>query len=316
MLAGEETRLSDFIEPTSTSKTGETGQARLKRDANINAMMSLLSKEASQSETAISGRLPAFLLNPADPDYRPAGEQRPAAESVSVSEAQAATSEIRGARSGQYAADRLGFNEEETRKQLIDVQLAKADWPVSDSEVVVVERPVEHQPTQTGTGYIDYVLKHRESGKILAVVEAKRCSKDPADGKAQAKLYADGIEKETGARPVIFYTNGYETWLWDDHATSQSPPRKVHGFYSQQSLEYLIWRRAEAAKLSSITPDQKILGDRDYQYESLSAICGAFDQGRRKALAVQATGTGKTRLAVALTDVVLKANSGRRILFL
>ena len=187
---------------------------------------------------------------------------------------------------------------------------------MSDSEVVVVERPVEHQPTHTGTGYIDYVLKHRESGKILAVVEAKRCSKDPADGKAQAKLYADGIEKETGARPVIFYTNGYETWLWDDHATSQSPPRKVHGFYSQQSLEYLIWRRVEAAKLSSITPDQKILGDRDYQYESLSAICGAFDQGRRKALAVQATGTGKTRLAVALTDVVLKANAGRRILFL
>ena len=157
-------------------------------------------------------------------------------------------------------------------------------------------------------------MKHRESGKILAVVEAKRCSKDPADGKAQAKLYADGIEKETGARPVIFYTNGYETWLWDDHANSQSPPRKVHGFYSQQSLEYLIWRRAEAAKLSSITPDQKILGDRDYQYESLSAICGAFDQGRRKALAVQATGTGKTRLAVALTDVVLKANAGENLI--
>ena len=190
MLAGKETRLSDFIEPTSTSKTGEIGQARLKRDANINAMMSFLSKEASHPKKASSrsdmqggsAGKPAFLLDPADPNYRAAGEQRTSAESVSVSEAQPATSDTRSVRSGQAAADRLGFNEEETRKQLIDVQLAKAGWPLSDDEVVVIERPVEHQPTQTGTGYIDYVLKHRESGKILAVVEAKRCSKDPTDG--------------------------------------------------------------------------------------------------------------------------------------
>src|SRR3546814_19715114 len=61
-------------------------------------------------------------------------------------------------------------------------------------------------------------------GKPLAVVEAKRSMKDPDVGQQQARLYADCLEAEKGQRPLIFYTNGNHTWLWDDR---RAPPREV-----------------------------------------------------------------------------------------
>ena len=312
---GDKTALTDFEVPAAAPKAVETAQSRLKRDANINSMMSFLSDELASKKKSGSREghklevIPDFNRDPDDSEYRAAGDPRPESSPSNDKIKQVAIT-------GSKFADHLEFNEDETRKLLIDVQLARAGWRVSDSDSVEVEREVSGQPTSSGIGYIDYVLKQRDSGKILALIEAKRASKEPADGKEQARLYADGIEEETGLRPLIFFTNGYETWLWDDHGDSQSPPRKIHGFYSESSIDELIWRRTESKKLSDITPDEKILGDRDYQYQSLEAICSAYDSGKRRALAVQATGTGKTRLAIALADVVLKANVGRRVLFL
>ena len=60
------------------------------------------------------------------------------------------------------------------------------------------------------------------------VVEAKKTTVDPAAGRQQAKLYADCLEAMHGQRPIIFYTNGYETYLWDDDRAY--PPRAVARF--------------------------------------------------------------------------------------
>ena len=97
-------------------------------------------------------------------------------------------------------------------------------------------------PNGEGRGFVDYVL-WGDDGKPLALVEAKRTRRDPRVGQQQAKLYADCLEAQFGQRPVIFYSNGYEHWLWDD---AHYPPRPVQGFYKKAELELLIQRRTHA----------------------------------------------------------------------
>lgn len=63
-------------------------------------------------------------------------------------------------------------------------------------------------------GYADYVVWD-DNGNPLAVTEAKKTAVDSARGRQQAKLYADDLEKMHGQRPVIFYTNGCDIWMWD-----------------------------------------------------------------------------------------------------
>ena len=98
-------------------------------------------------------------------------------------------------------------------------------------------------PNNEGKGYVDYVL-WGDDGKPLGLVEAKRTKRDPRVGQQQAKLYADCLEKQFGQRPVIFYSNGYEHWIWDD---TNYPPRPVQGFYKKAELELLIQRRSYPA---------------------------------------------------------------------
>ncbi|MCF8481613.1 MAG: DEAD/DEAH box helicase family protein [Rhodospirillum sp.] len=217
----------------------------------------------------------------------------------------------------QKTANALGFSEAETRARLIDVALVDAGWAVgvngANSADVTQEHELTGQPTKTGTGYADYVL-WGDNGKPLAVIEAKKTALDPNQGKAQAKLYADALEQSHGQRPVIFYTNGYEIWMWDD--AGGYPPRKVFGFYSKDSLDYLIgFQRGGKAPISTLAPDPAIAG-RVYQIETVKRVCEAFEKRQRSALIVQATGTGKTRVAVALTELLIRAKWARRILFL
>ncbi len=224
---------------------------------------------------------------------------------------------------GKQVADTLEFSEDETRRHLIDSQLAQVGWDLSNVEEVTVDigeqrdlNKILHQPTPTGVGYADYILWDDE-GKPLAVVEAKKAAVDAEKGRHQARLYADGLEKmHDGNRPVIFYTNGYDIWIWDDHKNQNYPPRKLYSFYSKASLEYLVRQRKERKKLNSVSPNEKILGDRLFQHEALKRVCERFETRQRKALAVQATGTGKTRLSIAISEVLMKAGWAKRILFL
>lgn len=214
---------------------------------------------------------------------------------------------------GQKAADALQYNEATTRKRLIDVTLAEAGWDVAKSHDVTIEEEVKHQPTTSGIGYIDYVLWD-DNGKPLAVVEAKKTSVSEQQGKKQAELYADGLEKTHGQRPIIFYTNGYNIWIWDD--AQGYPPRKLFGFYSKSSLQNLVnFQRNHKQPLDTLTPDPDIAG-RIYQVETIKRVCETFTGKRRKALIVQATGTGKTRVAISLTELLVRAKWAKRVLFL
>jgi type I restriction enzyme, R subunit len=233
-----------------------------------------------------------------------------------LAESDAAALRLQLQERGRSAAAELNFSEVDTRHRLIDMQLISAGWKVGESgkstAEVGQEVEVAHQPTTSGKGSIDYVLWD-DDGMPLAVVEAKRTAVDPNDGKVQARLYADGLEKDKGRRPIIIYTNGYQIWLWDD--AQGYPPRKLYGLYSKDSLQQLIFQRAHKKPLDSLSPKREIV-DRLYQLNAIKRVAEKFESRRRKALIVQATGTGKTRVAIALGELLSDANWAKRILFL
>ena len=200
------------------------------------------------------------------------------------------------------------ISEFETRKQFIDLDLKIAGW---DSTNIREEVEVRGMPNTQEAGYVDYVL-YGENGKPLAVVEAKRTSNDAKIGQQQAKLYADCLEKEYAQRPIIYYTNGKEIYMWDDLSY---PERKVSGFYTQDELQLLIRRRNSKENLEHIYIANDI-ANRPYQLEAVKKVCESFEQKHRRALVVMATGTGKTRTAISLVDVLTSKNWVQNVLFL
>ena len=205
------------------------------------------------------------------------------------------------------------LSEFQTRKIYIDMDLKLMGWKFAGADADVQEEyPVEGMAGVAGQmGYCDYVLFGKD-GLPLAVVEAKRTSKDPNIGRKQAVLYADCLERKFGRRPMMFTTNGFETYFWDDQT---APQRKVSGIFSKDDLQKLMNRRAERLDLMAVPIDDKIT-DRYYQKEAIRAVCGQIAQGFRKHLLVMATGTGKTRTASSLTDVLSRGKWVTNILFL
>lgn len=201
------------------------------------------------------------------------------------------------------------LSEFDTRRATIDHYLEEAGWVHGQS--CSHEHEVQGMPNATGTGYVDYVL-WGDDGKPLALVEAKRSSRDAMEGQRQAELYANCLEQRYSQRPLIFLSNGYRHRLWDDR---RYPPREVQGFYKKDELDTLIRRREIRQPLSQATISTAI-SDRYYQQRAIRAICESLEKGRLKALLVQATGTGKTRTAISLTDVLTRCNWVKRVLFL
>ena len=200
-----------------------------------------------------------------------------------------------------------------TRKIYIDVDMKQMGWKFTGPDADVQEEyPVEGMAGIVGQmGYVDYVLFGKD-GLPLAVVEAKRSSKDPNIGRKQAVLYADCLERKFGRRPMMFTTNGFETYFWDDKS---SPQRRVSGIFSKDDLQKLMNRRTERLDLMGIAIDDRIT-DRYYQKEAIRAVCEQIGLGFRKHLLVMATGTGKTRTASSLTDVLSRGKHVTNILFL
>lgn len=205
------------------------------------------------------------------------------------------------------------LSEFSTRKIYIDAMLLGMDWELEgpDSDVSQ-EYEVEGMAGVPGQkGYADYVLWGRD-GKPLAVVEAKKACKNPNTGRTQAKLYADCLELRFGQRPVMFTTNGFDTFFWDDKG---GPQRKVSRIFSKTDLERIIERRTSRLPLESITISNAIT-DRYYQQAAIRSVCEEISRGVRKHLLVMATGTGKTRTAASLVDVLSRGHHITNVLFL
>ncbi|HBL31779.1 MAG TPA: restriction endonuclease subunit R [Acidobacteria bacterium] len=200
--------------------------------------------------------------------------------------------------------DTHDYSEAETRNVLIDILLREVGWLLSQ------KRDREY-PLQGG-GFADYVL-WSDDGRPLAVIEAKRVRKSAQNGQQQAKLYADALEKEFGQRPILFFSNGMDHWLWDD---TFDPPRPVQGFLKKSELELRIQRRTSRRPLAEATIHEAIV-ERPYQIRAIRRVAEAFERdNERKALLVMATGAGKTRTVIALCDLLMRTGWVKRVLFL
>ena len=250
-------------------------------------------------------------LRKLEAELKERGEELIQALAAKEAEIQRLRAEIAQAkRANQAIPDTHDYSEAETRRLLIDQLLREAGWRLDqprDREFEVVG-----MPNLEGNGYVDYVL-WGDDGKPLGLVEAKRTTRDPMVGQQQAKLYADCLEKMYGQRPIIFLSNGYKHWIWDD---AFYPPRQVQGFYKKDELELLIQRRRIRKPLAQSRINTAIV-ERPYQLRAIRRVCESFERDKmRKALLVMATGTGKTRTAVALVDLLMRCNWVKRVLFL
>jgi len=202
------------------------------------------------------------------------------------------------------------ISEERTRKEMIDPQLEKAGWYLRDHSKVKTEIPVDGYDAEPWNGVSDYTL-YRENGEVLAVVEAKKTVVDVRLAEAQLTHYVTEIENHQSFRPFGFLANGLEIHFVD---VGIAHKREVFGFFTREDLENLLYIRQNAKPLSSIEIDNHIV-DRSYQHEAIRRVGEAFANGKRKALIVMATGTGKTRTTMGLIDVFMRSNQARRILF-
>lgn len=208
------------------------------------------------------------------------------------------------------------ISEAETRKLYIDLMLKEAGWNVLDTEGTIqpstacIEIEVKGMPNKEGKGYCDYVL-FGGNGLPLAVVEAKRTSVSPIKGKHQAELYAECLKKRYGIKPVIYYTNGFETNIIDGLGY---PPRRLYAFHSESDLELLIQKRQQHDITDFSVKDS--ITDRHYQKMAIKSVCEHFNTKHRRGLLVMATGTGKTRVAISLVDVLARNGWIKNVLFL
>lgn len=221
--------------------------------------------------------------------------------------------------------EKSNINEWQTRKDKIDPQLKNAEWDVKNKSIVWVEVDTKQSDFKSRkykvisetirndeeSKYADYLLLD-SNGNPLAIVEAKRTSKDPIAGQKQAEEYAADIKKQTSKDVFIFLSNGYEIWFWNKPFDN---PRLVKGFHSRDDLERIRFQNY-AKKNCSDVPIRKEIIDRPYQIESVKRVIEGIQKGKRKFLIVQATGTGKTRVAMGLIDLLLRANHAQKILFL
>jgi type I restriction enzyme R subunit len=211
--------------------------------------------------------------------------------------------------------------EAETRLELIDQQLARSGWNVKDPTQVVEEFDILTALSEVVAGpgtscgahqFCDYVLLGKDR-KPLAVVEAKKSSRDAALGREQAKQYCYNIQRQVGGElPFCFYTNGHSIYFWD---LENGPPRKIIGYPSRDDLERFAYIRRNRKPLTLEFINTSIAG-RDYQIRAIRSVLEGIEQKKREFLLVMATGTGKTRTCIALVDALMRAGHAEKVLFL
>jgi len=260
-------------------------------------------------------------------------------------QAQAPGSSAGVAQAAQEAASHLELTEAQTR-QLIDAQLRAAGWevdtvrlryslgvrPEAGRNMAVAEWP-------TATGPADYALFLGTTP--VAVVEAKRKNKAVMGSLQQAARYSRGFrldapgltlpagpwgEGEPFRVPFLYATNGRpylaqlgaQSGIWfRDARRSVNPSYALRGWHTPAGLQAMFEQDTAAAEAQLQEEGLEYgVGLRHYQKGAILATEDAIRAGRRELLLAMATGTGKTKTAIALIYRLLKTGRFRRVLFL
>ena len=210
------------------------------------------------------------------------------------------------------------LSEKQTREEIIDEALKKAGWLKSyiKEEVNSVrsifktkEYILSQGQSDDSGRFIDYLLLAEDNSPI-GFIEAKKFSVSEDKGRAQARTYLNDIQKQTGEKLIYFLTNGHKWLLIDQDGVE----RHVSGPFSQSDLKRrmeLFRKRRDPTKISI----DKIV-DRPRSVLVVKQLMEHIQKGHRSALISMATGTGKTRVAMSMIDVLLRANIVRNVLFI
>ncbi len=219
----------------------------------------------------------------------------------------------------------MDLNEFRTRREKIDISLGEQGWKVDNPSHVRVEvdtkqsnfKKNDYKPASETlkndleSKYADYVLLD-DQGAPLAVIEAKRTSKDPLlTAQTQAQEYAEDIIKQTDKNVFIFLSNGYQIYFWN---YPHENPRLVKAFFPKSDLEKLKWINENKRPLEGFEISHEI-SNRPKAVECAKRTLEHLNKGHRKALIVMATGTGKTRVAMAIIDILKKYKWVKKVLF-
>ena len=209
------------------------------------------------------------------------------------------------------------MNEDQTRKEFIDPAMKRAGWKVGEGPGFNSWGEFQIDFPDGSSNYVDYCLMH--NGQVYAVVEAKKTIRGAEQGREQARKYAHDVQtyfQPDGPMPFIFYTNGHELHFWDEEGGY--PPRQIKSgnYPTPDDLQYMMWKKLNKESMMNTPIDEEIAG-RPYQIKAIRAVNERFEQSKfRESLLVMATGTGKTRTATALVDVMQKSKWAKRVLFL
>lgn len=230
---------------------------------------------------------------------------------IKVSEKeQADHTKTRLSKKDKFIPKSLNLSENETRKVYIDTMLREAGWKEGENWIneYIIDK---YKYSKTGKGKIDYVLLNKE-GTPIAIIEAKREDRYEEAGIEQAREYCIALKEKFGIKPVIFLSNGYNFTIWQE---GYYHPREIYGFYSEEDLLKTANILENRKDISNVETRPEI-ADRYYQIQAVKSVCSAFQENRRKALLVMATGSGKTRTILSLVDVLSRYGWVQNVLFL
>ncbi len=293
-------------------------QAR--RDAEDRAFWEQLAVESEQARAALEVQLVTLQT---------AAKQLPAQATAAVM----AVSD--------QAALEIDLDEDETRA-IIDQQLQNAGWAADTRNLRYGKgaRPTRGQnraiaewPTANGTAdYALFVGTH-----CIGLIEAKRKRKNVSAAIDQAERYAKGFQIQDGVEgvegspwgefqvPFVFATNGRpylkqietESGIWfRDVRQPTNHRRALVGWPTPEGLQAQLGMDRETAHAAlKRQPYQFGFLLRPYQQRAIAAVETALERDRREMLVAMATGTGKTKLAIALLYRLLTAKRFRRVCF-
>ena len=236
------------------------------------------------------------------------------------------------------------LTEAETR-QLIDRQLQQAGWE-ADSENLNNWKYKTAPQKSHNMAIAEWVLPNGQRAdyalfkglEFYGIVEAKKWDQDIAGQMAQPKEYSREVpfrsdyllvDNDMGEYkvPFIYTANGrpylkqYKEksgiWFWDARNPKESA-YALEEFHHPEDLALKLTSQNPELADQDLVDDQDFpkFADRDYQVEAIKSIEEAIKDGKKRILLAMATGTGKTRTAIALMYRLLKHKRARRILYL
>ncbi|SRR5579875_463495 len=301
------------------ARARESAEQRLYREAEERAVWEQLAQNAETERNAIAARLV---------DLQTAADQAPRSEAMEYLQF------------GVEAAAQIDLDEAATRDR-IDQQLRDRGWEADTKKLRYAQgvRPAKGRNMAiaewpTASGPADYALF--VGTRLVGVVEAKRRRKNVSAAIDQAERYSIGIKLTDGGEfaggpwgeyrvPFVFATNSRaylkqietESGIWfRDTRRSINHRRALVDWPTPEGLIGQLEIDQDAAnKALKELPFDFGFPLRDYQRKAIQFIEAALANEKRAILLAMATGTGKTKLAIAMLYRLLATKRFQRICF-